>query len=128
MKIKLKHLCSDRDRHGSVRFYVRVPGQKKIRLSGAPTTEEFYDAYRRAIGERDALDPSGKIKTGSFRALVAKYVGSTKFKSLDLSTQNWLRRSLEDICAAYGHYELARATQRKTVQARSPQLCSKQPR
>ena len=78
MKIKLKHLCSDTDRHGNLRFYVRVPGQKKIRLGAAPTTEEFYEAYRRAIGERDTLDPSGKIKAGSFRALVAKYVSSTK--------------------------------------------------
>jgi len=103
MKIKLKHLCSDTDRHGNLRFYVRVPGQKKIRLGAAPTTEEFYEAYRRAIGERDALDPSGKIKAGSFRALVAKYVSSTKFKSLDGSTQSWQRRTLEDICTAYGH-------------------------
>ena len=102
MKIKLKHLCSDTDRFGNVRFYVRVPGQKKIRLGAAPTTEEFYEAYRRAIGERDAL-PDGKIKAGSFRALVAKYVGSTKFRSLDPSTQNWQRRTLEDICTAYGH-------------------------
>ena len=102
MKIKLKHLCSDTDRHGNLRFYVRVPGQKKIRLGAAPTTEEFYEAYRRAIGERDAL-PDGKIKAGSFRALVAKYVGSTKFRSLDPSTQNWQRGTLEDICMAYGH-------------------------
>jgi len=102
MKIKLKHLCSDTDRFGNVRFYVRVPGQKKIRLGAAPTTEEFYEAYRRAIGERDAL-PDGKIKAGSFRALVAKYVGSTKFRSLDPSTQNWQRGTLEDICTAYGH-------------------------
>src|SRR6516225_8785226 len=101
MKIKLKHLCSDTDRHGNIRFYVRVPGQKKIRLSAAPTTEEFYQAYRSAIGERDALDLDGKIKAGLFRALVARYVGSTKFKSLDLSTQNWQRRTLEDICTTY---------------------------
>ena len=73
MKIKLKHLCSDEDRHGNVRFYVRVPRQKKIRLSAAPTTEEFYQTYRRAIGERDALGPDGKIKAGSFRELEAKY-------------------------------------------------------
>ena len=86
-----------------MRFYVRVPGQKKVRLSAAPTTEEFYQAYRRAIGERDALDSNGKIKAGSFRALVAKYVASTKFKGLDASTQDWQRRTLEDICTAYGH-------------------------
>jgi integrase/recombinase XerD len=102
MKIKLKHLCSDRDRHGNLRFYVRVPGQKKIRLSAAPTTEEFYAAYRQAIGQRDAA-ADGKIKAGSFRALVVAYVGSTKFKGLDGSTQNWQRRTLEDICANYGH-------------------------
>jgi integrase len=101
MKLKLKHLCSDRDRHGNLRFYVRVPGQPKVRLSAAPTTEEFYEAYRRAIGQGDAA--SGKIKAGSFRELATKYFASTKFRALDASTQNWQRRTLEDICTAYGH-------------------------
>jgi hypothetical protein len=103
MRIKLKYLCSDRDRHGNLRFYVRVPGQSKIRLSGAPTTEEFFQAYRKAIGQRDA-EADGKVRAGSFRALVAKYIASTKFtKGLDASPQSWQRRALEDICTAYGH-------------------------
>ena len=55
MKIKLKYLCSDADRRGNIRFYVRLPGQKKIRLGAAPTTEEFYEAYRRAIGQQKPL-------------------------------------------------------------------------
>jgi hypothetical protein len=50
-----------------------VPGQKKVRLSGASTTEEYYEAYRSAIGQSDSVDSSSKIKAGSFRALVAKY-------------------------------------------------------
>jgi site-specific recombinase XerD len=103
MKIKLKYLCSDRDRHGNLRFYVRVPGQRKIRLSGVPTTEEFFQAYRKAIGQRDA-EADSKARAGSFRALVAKYIASTKYtKGLDASTQSWQRRALEDICTAYGH-------------------------
>ena len=103
MKIKLKYLCSDVDRHGNVRFYVRVPGQKKVRLSAAPTTDEFFKAYRQAIGQSDSVDSNVKIKAGSFRELVAKYVASTRFRSLDGSTQNWQRRTLENICTGYGH-------------------------
>jgi integrase len=103
MKIKLKHLCSDADRHGNLRFYVRVPGQKKIRLSAAPTTDEFFQAYRKAIGQRDA-EADSIAKAGSFRALVTKYLASTKFKSLDPdSTQGWQRSTLEDICTNFGH-------------------------
>ena len=128
MKIKLKHLCSDTDRYGNLRFYVRIPGQKKIRLSAAPTTEEFYQAYRRAIGERDALDPDGKIKAGSFRALVTKYLASAKFRSLDPdSTQSWQRRALEDICGNYGHCQVetmrgkhVRAIRNEKIDARLP--------
>ena len=102
MKIKLKYLCSDADRRGNIRFYVRLPGQKKIRLGAAPTTEEFYEAYRRAIGQQQTTVP-GKIKAGSFRELVVKYLVSTKFKSLDPdSTQSWQRSTLEDICVSYG--------------------------
>jgi integrase len=101
MKIKLKYLHHDTDRHGTPRFYVRVPGQKKIRLSGAPTTTEFFEAYQRALGKREATEVANKA--GSFRALVAKYVASTRFRCLDHSTQIWQRRTLEDICAAYGH-------------------------
>ena len=103
MKIKLRYLCSDVDRHGNVRFYVRVPGQKKVRLGAAPKTEEFYDAYRRAIGQQETT-VRGKVKAGSFRELVVKYLAGTKFKRLDPdSTQGWQRSTLEDICQAYGH-------------------------
>ena len=102
MRIKLKYLCRDVDRHGNVRFYVRAPGKKKIRLAAAPTTDEYFKAYRQAIGQGDPTDSSGRIKAGSFRELVARYVVSTKFKGLDVSTQNWQRRSLEDICRDYG--------------------------
>lgn len=45
--IPLKYLISDTDRHGNVRYYLRVPGKKKVRLYGEPSSEEFLAEYRR---------------------------------------------------------------------------------
>ena len=41
MHVKLDYLCSDKDRHGNVRYYVRLPGQKKVRIREAPNTKAF---------------------------------------------------------------------------------------
>jgi integrase/recombinase XerD len=32
MQVRFKHLVEDRDRHGNVRVYVRVPGRRKVRI------------------------------------------------------------------------------------------------
>jgi hypothetical protein len=34
--IALKHLRIDRNRHGSIRIYLRVPGRKQVRLREQP--------------------------------------------------------------------------------------------
>ena len=49
MRLSLKYICEDVDRHGNVRCYVRVPGKKKVRLRALPGTPEFMDEYQAAI-------------------------------------------------------------------------------
>ena len=49
MKIKLKYVVEDVDRHGNVRVYFRRKGELKVRLPGLPGTTEFMDAYRQAL-------------------------------------------------------------------------------
>lgn len=49
MKMRLKYLVEDLDRHGNLRRYIRIPGQKKVRLRGIPGTEEFHQEYLTAI-------------------------------------------------------------------------------
>jgi integrase len=103
MKIRLRYLISDTDRNGNVRFYVRVPGKKKIRINASPLTEDFMLAYREAISN-DGADArqADEYKQGSFRHLCIQYFSSHKFRSNDPSTRNWQRRALESICMKHG--------------------------
>lgn len=111
VKIELKYVVSDRDRHGNRRFYVRAPGQKKVRVRSEPGTDEFIAEYQ------DAMAGVGKasaaaIRPGSFRHLCVKYFGSRAFLKNDISTQGWQRRSLEEICKTKGHLPVARMESR----------------
>lgn len=56
----LPYLCSDIDRHGNVRIYVRAPGpaRRKTRLHEKPGTKAFMVEYRRALDGRPAHHPS----------------------------------------------------------------------
>ena len=49
MDITLKHLHTEIDRHGRVRYYVRKRGSRRIRLREEPNTDEFVDEYKRAL-------------------------------------------------------------------------------
>jgi integrase/recombinase XerD len=118
MKITLKYVISDNDRHGNLRYYVRAPGQKKHRLRAAPGTNEFVQEYQEAMAGVQKTGAAA-IKPGSFRHLCVKYFGSKKFRLLDNSTQSWQRRSLEGICAAKGHLPLARMESRHVRQIRN---------
>lgn len=101
MRIRLKYLIEDPDRHGNVRLYVRVPGQGKVRIRERPGTEAFMAAYHAALG---GVGTSAKFKatlSGSFGALCKRYYVSSEFQALDASTQDWRRRALDLLCAAH---------------------------
>jgi integrase/recombinase XerD len=95
----LRYVISDKDRHGNLRYYVRAPGRKKHRLRATPGTDDFIREYQDAMAGVDKKAPAA-VKPGSFRHLCVRYYGSKKFRSLDVSTQNWQRRSLDGICIA----------------------------
>lgn len=99
MDVVLKYLVEDRDRHGNVRRYVRVPGRKKVRLKHLPGTEEFLAEYAAAMA---GVSPSRAPGKGSFRALTILYYGSAVFRRLDVSTQSWRRRALDSISIKHG--------------------------
>lgn len=108
VKIRLKHIVSDIDRHGNVRRYVRIPGMKKIRLKSEPGTTAFQEEYTNALAAAAANGKSGgAAEATSLRWLVSKYVGSTQFAALDNSTRLWRRRALEDVCVAHGEKPFA---------------------
>ncbi len=108
MRIKLKHVIEDIDRHGNLRIYVRVPGRPKVRIRAWPGTEEFMTAYHAAIGSDSPSPPQAHdAKRGSFRYVCIQYFKSPAFRGLDQSTQNWQRRALDKLCEAHAHKPVA---------------------
>jgi integrase/recombinase XerD len=104
MRVQLKYVSEDLDRHGNVRCYVRVPGKRKIRLRALPGTKEFMEEYQSAIAEIESDQPrqTDEAKRGSFRYLCIRYYSSGGFKALDISTRNWQRRALDEISQEHG--------------------------
>ena len=106
-------LSSDRDRHGNLRWYVRLPGKAKIRLRAEYGSEQFWEEYRDALaGKKPSRPTQSEIESGSFRALVVKYISSPEFRALDVSTKSWRRRELEAVCRSKGALPVARMEHR----------------
>lgn len=42
---RLKHISRDVDRHGRVRYYLRRPDTRRVRIREEPGTKEFLEAY-----------------------------------------------------------------------------------
>lgn len=101
LEVSLKYLVEDRDRHGNLRRYVRVPGQRKVRIKLAPGEHGFMEAYTAALAGAAAL-PTGRAPGGSYLRLCHLYFASSTFKALDVSTKNWQRRALETIAQKHG--------------------------
>jgi integrase/recombinase XerD len=99
VRVRLKFVVEDIDRHGNVRRYFRQKGQRKIRLRGEPGSEQFGLAYQHAFaGIQEERRKVGQPKPGAFGHLCLAYFASATFAKLDRSTRNWRRRALEEIC------------------------------
>ena len=72
MKVSLKYVVEDMDRHGNVRIYYRRKGQSKIRLPGPIGSPEFLTAYKAAeTGAKRVIEKPGlpRVKPKSLRWL-----------------------------------------------------------
>jgi integrase len=91
MKVELEYLFRDRDRHGNVRFYVRLQGEKsvKIRLRAEPGTAAFLTEYRAALAKLKGDKAKSKPKTPvhTLRWLVAEFEKSPAFTSVTFREQ-----------------------------------------
>lgn len=97
--VRLKHLWTDRDRHGNQRFYVAVPGRPKVRLRAVFGTDAFMAAYAAAVAAPP--EPIAKVDPRALDWLVQRYLQSLDFKRrLKPATQAWRRRLLENLCAS----------------------------
>ena len=110
IKTQLKHCVYDPDQNGNDRYYVRKPGQKKIRIretfkdaSGNITPafmKAYFEALARLDGETAAPPKTPREKT--FYWLVDQYYRSPKFKNYDPATQADKRGVLNRFCRTAG--------------------------
>lgn len=99
MKMRLKYIVEDTDRHGTVRLYYRRSGQPKIRLRGPSGSPEFLIDYKLAAAgptePKSTTEKVGRIIAGSIKGLCVKYCKSAMFRELDPRTQKVRRAILE---------------------------------
>src|ERR1700732_1943953 len=99
MRLRLKYVSADIDRHGNVRYYVRRPGQPKSRLHGMPGGEQFMAEYQMALeSNADGPRQARAARRGSSRHLCQLFYASADFMGLDASTRSWERSALDSIC------------------------------
>ena len=101
MKMRLKYIVEDTDRHGTVRLYYRRPGEPKIRLRGPSGSPEFLTDYKRAAAgpvQPRSTPKVGTVLKGSIKGLCVDYYKSAMFRELDPRTQKVRRSILERFC------------------------------
>jgi len=101
MKIRLKYVVEDPDRHGNIRLYFRKPGRAKVRLPSPLGSPAFLAAYKAAAADALSTDTpkkSGVVIPGSIRWLCTQYFKSAMFQELDPRTQYVRRGLLERFC------------------------------
>ncbi len=115
-RLRLAYIDRYKDRHGTLRHYVRRPGKPRVALPGLPGSAEFMAAYQAAIV--DAAPPPrrvvGRVVPGSFSALVVAYYTSTEFQQLAKVTKATYRNIIEKFRFEHGDKPIA-AMQREHV-------------
>jgi integrase len=104
MRVNLKWVLRDKDRHGNVRYYFRQDRTKPmVRLRGEPGSPEFVKSYNAA---QDGSVPERKVahrlSEDSLEWLCRRYYESTEFGQLDASTQRRRRQILTEVCIKHG--------------------------
>jgi len=111
MKLNLRGIIEDVDRHGNVRIYFRVKGKKKVRLREKPGTAAFLREYECAEAgipydtgtatTRPVASSSKPVVLRSFRWLCQQHFKRAA-KSVTPGTMDRRRRILEEICIKHG--------------------------
>ena len=98
--LRLRYVQGIVDRHGHPRFYFRRPGFARVTLPGLPWSQEFMDAYQRAMSLETAALKVGseKVKSRSIHALAIAYFDSRAFNDLKPNTQSVYRYNIERFC------------------------------
>jgi site-specific recombinase XerD len=124
IKTRLRYCVFDPDPNGNPRYYVRKPGQPKIRIrelfedASGTITPEFMTAYFGALATLDGAPPEPKLpREKTFNWLVNQYLHSPEFARYDKATRDDKRGRLLGYCKTAG--ELPYASYRKEDVERS---------
>lgn len=105
LRVPLPHVHRFRDRHGRMRFYLRLPGRPKVALPGDPEAPEFVTAYHAAMAAppppKAPVKPAGPLP-GSLDALSLSYYASRAFGQHSASTRATYRRVLDRLRDTHG--------------------------
>jgi integrase len=107
------------DHDDTPRFYLRVPGRKRVPLPGLPWSPEFMEARERALKEDWTAPEIGvsRTKPGTVNAALVSYYQSTAFSAkIATSTQKNRRAILECFREEHGDKRIA-LLHRKALQA-----------
>lgn len=102
--IRLRHIDRFRDRHGHWRYYLRLPGRKRVALPDDPGSPAFLAAYQREIAKAEAEAPAAAARNApdSLDALAASYYASAAYAGLRASTARNYLRIIEHLRAKHG--------------------------
>src|SRR5258706_2675325 len=86
------------DRTGKARFYLRLPGRKRVSLPGLPWSPEFMEAREKALKD-DWVAPAlgaSRTRAGTVNAAIVSYYASSAFRDgLAVRSQQMRRAILE---------------------------------
>jgi integrase len=104
---KYTHAFIDHD--GKSRFYLRMPGRKRVALPGLPWSPEFMAAREQAMNGEWAAPEIGasRTKPGTVNAAIVSYYQSTPFTSLAVGTRKMRRAILERFRKDHGDKRIA---------------------
>lgn len=107
--VRLKHVHTDKDRHGNVRVYYQSGrGAPKIRLKSPIGSAAFMQEYNEArLKGAQPVHHKGSFPPGTFGALLTAYYASPEFAALRSSTQAVRRRILDKLKETHGHKRVA---------------------
>jgi hypothetical protein len=107
------------DRTSKPRFYLRVPGRKRVPLPGLPWSPEFMEAREKALKD-DWVAPAlgaSRTRAGSVNAAIVSYYTSSAFRDgLAVSSQQMRRNILERFREEHGEKRIA-LLHKKALQA-----------
>jgi integrase len=102
-KIRLPYVNEYRDRHGTLRRYVRRQGFPRTPLPGMPGSEEFMAAYHAALEDVAPPPTPADAGPGGLKSLWDDFQRTAEFANLKPSSKRTYKVAIGPIIKKHGH-------------------------